>query len=275
MSESLLVKYPKGSIIISENGLDQDAYIIVTGCVEVFKNSPSGRVNIAELGPGQIFGEMALILERPRTASVEALDDVTAWRINPEYFSQIMEPAQKVLPILRLVFERLRTATSQSLHSAGVILRTQEQIKDSEPIPLSEMGRLGFKTIPVMRGETARARSCLESHGGTLKILSFPFRMGRKMPELFTHLLSHNDFFLVDEPPWQVSRNHCSINHFHSVDTYFVQDRGSTLGTIVNGKVIGIDNDVNQIALDRPVNELVLGRQDSEYRFTITLEPLT
>lgn len=74
--------------------------------------------------------------------------------------------------------------------------------------------------------------------------------------------LVYNDLYLNDSPPFNVSRNHCSINF--SENRYFVLDRGSTLGTIVNGKEIG-GYGKNSAILDLDENELILGPSTSLY----------
>ena len=61
--------------IVREGGAGDAAFLIVSGLVAVrHKDADSGvEFLLAELGPGQMFGEMALITGKPRTASVVAL----------------------------------------------------------------------------------------------------------------------------------------------------------------------------------------------------------
>jgi CRP-like cAMP-binding protein len=68
--------FPAGTTIISEGHEGgRGFYVMLSGSAEVRK----GAKVLAHLGPGDYFGEMALLLEdTPRTASVVATDDVTA-----------------------------------------------------------------------------------------------------------------------------------------------------------------------------------------------------
>lgn len=67
---------PKGSVIIREGDDGASAYLVQSGRVRVFSEADSGKkVELSIMGPGQIFGEMALIFDSPRTASVEAVED--------------------------------------------------------------------------------------------------------------------------------------------------------------------------------------------------------
>jgi serine/threonine-protein kinase len=53
------------------------AYMIVTGRCRAFRQVDGGIEELTLMGPGEVFGEMALLLDETRAASVEALDQVT------------------------------------------------------------------------------------------------------------------------------------------------------------------------------------------------------
>ena len=60
----------EGEVLINEGDA---AYCVVTGEVLVWKVSEFGPIELARLGPGAIFGEMSMVDEKPRSASVRAL----------------------------------------------------------------------------------------------------------------------------------------------------------------------------------------------------------
>ena len=65
---------------------------------------------LAILGKEQIFGEMGLIEDKPRSATVTAIEDVRLTVISREHFNELFEKNPKVLlPIIKSLFERLRT----------------------------------------------------------------------------------------------------------------------------------------------------------------------
>ncbi len=103
---------------------------------------------------------------------------------------------------------------------------------------------------------------------GDLMIEKFPFRIGRLNHEDGS-VFSSNDFSIPDKQPFQVSRNHCSIER--EGDHYFVRDRGSTLGTIVNGVPIGVQHGTLTVDLKKGENTLIVGSQRSPYKFRIEL----
>jgi serine/threonine-protein kinase len=69
--------FASGAEIIREGDVGHAAYMIVSGRCRAFRTVDGQRENLAVMEPGDVFGEMALLLEEPRAASVEALDPVT------------------------------------------------------------------------------------------------------------------------------------------------------------------------------------------------------
>ena len=70
-------EYREGESIVTEGEPGDRAYIIERGHCDVFKNVADKRVFIRRLGPGDVFGETAVLTREPRTASVVAATDVT------------------------------------------------------------------------------------------------------------------------------------------------------------------------------------------------------
>ena len=72
-----LVSYSAGGVIFRQGYPGDHAYVIEQGEVEIFNEWPDGRIeSIAVLASGQMFGEMALTDDAPRSASARAKTDV-------------------------------------------------------------------------------------------------------------------------------------------------------------------------------------------------------
>jgi eukaryotic-like serine/threonine-protein kinase len=69
--------FQPGATIIREGDGADAAYMIVRGRCRAFRAVGDKQETLAIMGPGDVFGEMALLLEAPRAASVEAMDAVT------------------------------------------------------------------------------------------------------------------------------------------------------------------------------------------------------
>src|SRR5262249_1048051 len=66
-----------GEIIVREAGEGEAVDMIVAGRCRAFRNAEGKEETLAVMEPGDVFGEMALILYEPRAASVIAIDTVT------------------------------------------------------------------------------------------------------------------------------------------------------------------------------------------------------
>jgi CRP/FNR family cyclic AMP-dependent transcriptional regulator len=95
----------KGEVVVDEGAVGQSAYVIVSGSVAVLRH---GR-KVAELGEGQMFGEIALLDRLPRTASVKALSDLTLLELHQKEFDAVLkESPSTTRKLLSAVASRLR-----------------------------------------------------------------------------------------------------------------------------------------------------------------------
>jgi hypothetical protein len=126
----------------------------------------------------------------------------------------------------------------------------------------------GYQSV-VLQALTEHARARLPEP--VVTISKFPFRIGRKheVQGKGATVFAANDLALADDKPYQISRNHCSIER--EGDHFFVRDRGSTVGTVVNEKPIGLAEDTLTCDLHGGDNEILLGADDSPFKFKVTL----
>jgi CRP/FNR family transcriptional regulator/CRP/FNR family cyclic AMP-dependent transcriptional regulator len=128
---SLLIerRFPKHKTIVEEGAPGDYMYIIVEGRVKVTKLSGDGREKILELlDAGDFFGEMSLLDEAPRSASVKALSDVRILALARNDFLNLMRSsADLALAVVQELTRRLRQIDEQasSLSFQRVKERTQ------------------------------------------------------------------------------------------------------------------------------------------------------
>ena len=80
--------YSKGERIVVEHEPGKAAYVIVEGHCRAFKMVDGESIVLRIMGEGEVFGETAVFAEQPRTATVEALDDVTVMEITKDFFDE-------------------------------------------------------------------------------------------------------------------------------------------------------------------------------------------
>jgi signal transduction histidine kinase len=98
-----------GEALIEQGAPGDAAYVVVDGGFEVIKKSDAQDIVIAVRESGEIFGEMALLDQAPRTATVKAVRDSHVIRIRGDAFHAVLtrSPAA-ALSILKTVSQRLR-----------------------------------------------------------------------------------------------------------------------------------------------------------------------
>ena len=82
--------FEPGEIVIQEGTKGTSAFIILSGAVEVLKRSGDKDIVVATLGEGQVFGEMGLIEDRPRSATVKAMTELRLQVISREGFNELL-----------------------------------------------------------------------------------------------------------------------------------------------------------------------------------------
>jgi CRP-like cAMP-binding protein len=92
-----------GELVFFEGMHGEEAFLLKEGAVEIFRSSNSGEMVLATILPGDIFGEMALVDSRPRSASARCVGIVVATPIPRRLLEQ--ELARSPL-IVRTLVER-------------------------------------------------------------------------------------------------------------------------------------------------------------------------
>lgn len=99
--------YGKGEKIVREGEPGADLYLVERGEVAVMVESGGKPRELARLGPGAFFGEMSLTTGAPRTATVVALGDVEAVRLDKETFREVLTRDPRVVEVIgRVLVER-------------------------------------------------------------------------------------------------------------------------------------------------------------------------
>ncbi len=108
MFERFAVNFQPGDIIFCEYEPGDNFYLIQSGRVQIVKILGNIEKNIDILMPGEIFGEMAILEEAPRSATAVALDKVKALEFNRANFEVLMKGNPQIaLKLLKLLTKRI------------------------------------------------------------------------------------------------------------------------------------------------------------------------
>jgi CRP/FNR family cyclic AMP-dependent transcriptional regulator len=127
-------RFPAESVILREGDRGDTCYVMRSGRARVMREHPDGRaITLTNLGPGEIFGELAMFGDEVRSATVEAIEDVEVLAILADDLKRLLrdhpEIAVKLLAALgqklRDANERISRQSFQKVSSrvAGVLAR--------------------------------------------------------------------------------------------------------------------------------------------------------
>lgn len=103
-------KITKGLTIIKQGDPGFSFYLIVSGRVSVWVKKAFTKAKVAELFPDQFFGEMTLISNEPRSATVVAEEDTSLFVLNRIDFEKILMKNPAVAQELRKAFNERKNS---------------------------------------------------------------------------------------------------------------------------------------------------------------------
>jgi CRP/FNR family transcriptional regulator, cyclic AMP receptor protein len=108
-------EYAAGQPIVSEGQTGLGLYCIRSGSVRVSKAGADGDRELRTMGPGESFGELALLDDKPRSATVTAVEPTVAVLLDKSQFdAELRSHPEIVLPILQTVVGWLREADARA-----------------------------------------------------------------------------------------------------------------------------------------------------------------
>lgn len=113
-------KYQAGEQIFAQNSLGKSLYIVKAGRVNIIVTGKDGVTQtVAELGPGQVFGEFGLLDGLPRSAGAVAFERSELLVLSrPEFFMYLEQRPAVAINLMVLLSRRLRFVTQRAEHDA-------------------------------------------------------------------------------------------------------------------------------------------------------------
>ncbi len=108
------VQFADGQRFFSQGDPSDAAYVILDGRASVLLNTPGGDIQVAELGSNALVGEMGILSDTPRSATIMASEPTTALRIDKRVFLELLAQfPQMSLAIMRELAKRLERTNAQ------------------------------------------------------------------------------------------------------------------------------------------------------------------
>lgn len=96
IGQSYHVFYEAGDVIVSQGDSDSSVYLVLAGRVRVLHSQEDQQTveGIADLGPGEVFGELAVLETQPRSATVLTLEPTSCLKVSGADFLAALKEAQ-------------------------------------------------------------------------------------------------------------------------------------------------------------------------------------
>ena len=120
ISDACIVRqFTKNETIVRQGEMGLGLYIIARGRVKVDREQGGARTQVAELGPEQFFGDMALLDNKPRSATVTGIEDAECLLLTRDSFVRLMNKYPEIpIRMAKVLAERLREA-NEKIVAAG------------------------------------------------------------------------------------------------------------------------------------------------------------
>jgi CRP-like cAMP-binding protein len=113
-SSSRILAFESGEILFHQGDIGDTAYLITAGEAEVVTEGADGNIAIATIGKYQFIGEVAILIDAPRTATVVAVTDLTVLVISKEMFYRMVTDYSGIaIEVMRELAGRLFKTTAQ------------------------------------------------------------------------------------------------------------------------------------------------------------------
>jgi len=113
------ISFAAGEELFHQGDTGDSAYIIVDGAAEIVIDTPAGPVRVAEVSKNDFVGEIAILCDVPRTATVKAVSGLTTLKITKDLFFRMLtdfpEMAVEIMRVLALRLDHANTRLREAL----------------------------------------------------------------------------------------------------------------------------------------------------------------
>ena len=139
LADKFGVRLSAGTTVFRQGDPGGSMYVIRAGKVRVLKESHGRQRVVMTLGPGDFFGEMAVVTGRPRSATAEVLEEAELLKVPAETLQEmVMDTGEVAIRLIRHLAERLENANRfidvllEDDMTARVVLEIQETLQSAE-----------------------------------------------------------------------------------------------------------------------------------------------
>ena len=123
---STRASFKPGQELFHQGDEGDAAYLILSGKADVVADTPSGEVPVATVGQNAIIGEIAILCEVPRTATVRAASQLETLKIEKEHFLRLIREFPDMgVEIMRELGQRLTRTTAELSQARSALIEVE------------------------------------------------------------------------------------------------------------------------------------------------------
>jgi CRP-like cAMP-binding protein len=108
------VSYGAGQTLFEQGAMSDAAYVILAGTADVLIDTSNGRLAVALLKTSDLLGEMGILSDAPRSATIVAREDLLALRIDKRVFLELLgQFPQMAIAVMRELAKRLERTNAR------------------------------------------------------------------------------------------------------------------------------------------------------------------
>jgi CRP-like cAMP-binding protein len=106
--------YHVGQNLFRQGDVGDAAYVVLSGTADIIVSSPAGEIKVADVEVNSIVGEIAILCDVSRTATVRATSPLEVLRISKEHFLKLLSDfPEMAVEIMRVLADRLNHTTAE------------------------------------------------------------------------------------------------------------------------------------------------------------------
>ena len=115
------ITFKQGQSLFEQGDVGDSAYIIIEGSADVIVTT-EGPMVVAQLGKNDIVGEIAILVDIPRTATVTATSELTTLKVTKDlFFRMVSDFPEMGVEIMRVLAQRLESTTAALLKARAAV----------------------------------------------------------------------------------------------------------------------------------------------------------
>lgn len=169
LKSGVILKCRAGDAILRRGDVGNEMFVVLSGLVEVRQGVTGRHAALALMGPGQLFGEMAFLSQRPRTADVVAVEDVEVLVLNQSFLKRAIKrspdiTARVLLNLSLVLCDRLRVSTINWVELLGA--GAPEPVTEPPATAAVDAGSYAFGAFSQNEVELARLQKQARTAAG-------------------------------------------------------------------------------------------------------------